>query len=297
MAKVHWLALSRLGRVGGVTARHLLACFGSVEGILTAGDAELLAVPRFTAEMVAQLRAISWADLEAEQVALAAEGIDLLTWDDGEYPANLRLVRDAPPLLYLRGTLQPEDACAVAIVGTRQPTSQGARRAKDLAATLAMRGLTIVSGLALGIDTAAHEGALAAGGRTLAVPGSGLRAIHPVSNRPLADEIARHGALLSELHPDAHPSGPGLMARDRIVSGLSRVLIVVEAAAESGSVDTARRAQRQGRRVFAMPGSAGTDALIATGVEVLEVADANIEVLAGWAQMAPGFAEAQISFL
>ncbi|MGQ9684494.1 MAG: DNA-processing protein DprA, partial [Anaerolineae bacterium] len=239
MAASHWLALSRIGRIGGVTARHLLRRFGSVQAVFAAEDDELLMVPRLTAEMVARLRD---ADLESyvrELAELAADGIRVLTWDDPDYPANLAPVPDAPPLLYLRGTLRPErDGAAVAIVGTRTPSDRAISQAEELAAALAGRGVTIVSGLALGIDTAAHRGALRAGGRTIAVPGSGLGAIHPVSNRPLAEQIARAGALLSELPPLARPSGPSLMARDRIVSGLSRVLIVVEAAEESGSVDT-----------------------------------------------------------
>ena len=285
MSTSHWLALSRIGRIGGVTARRLLRRFGSVQGVFAAADDELLAVPRFSAEMLASLRA---ADLEAaanELAELEAGGMRVLTWDDPDYPANLAPVPDAPPLLYLRGSLQPErDTSAVAIVGTRAPSEKAVRQAEELAAALAGRGVTIVSGLALGIDTAAHQGALRAGGRTIAVPGSGLGAIHPVSNRPLAEQIARAGALLSELPPLARPSGPCLMARDRIVSGLSRVLIVVEAAPESGSVDTARRAQRQGRAVLAVPGSPGTDALIAAGAEPLDPGSVDLDALAARAQ-------------
>jgi DNA processing protein len=151
-----------------------------------------------------------------------------------------------------------------------------------IARELADRGLTVVSGLAIGIDTAAHRGALAApGGRTLAVPGSGLRAIHPRQNAPLAEAIARRGALLSEVHPNTPVSGPVLMARDRITSGLARAVIVVEAGEKSGSLDTAARARRQGRLLFALPGSPGTDALLAGGgSEALELQRANPDDLA-----------------
>jgi len=144
---------------------------------------------------------------------------------------------------------------------------------------LAARGLTVVSGLALGVDAAAHRGAFEAG-RTLAVLGSGIRFIHPKENTELAEQIVRRGALLSELHPNTPPRGPQLMARDRIVSGLSRAVIVVEAGEKSGSLDTAGRAAKQGRLVFAVPGSAGTDQLIAAGARRLDPASLDFDALA-----------------
>jgi DNA processing protein len=229
MSKVHWLALSTLQGVGSVTVRKLIERFGSVEAIFDAPDADLLCVPRITAEVVARLRAISLNDLEVELTSLADEGLQVITWDDAIYPVNLKQVQDAPPLLFMRGELQERDAQAVAIVGTRQPTSQADRLAEMLARELAARGLTIVSGLAVGIDTAAHRGALQAkNGRTLAVLGSGLRAIHPHQNISLAEEIVQHGALFSELAPNTRVRGANLMARDRIISGLSLAVIVVQ---------------------------------------------------------------------
>jgi DNA processing protein len=271
MSKLHWLAISTLPGIGGATAQKLIERFGSVEAVFAAPDEELLRVPRFTAEVVARLRAVSLEAIEAELASLADEGLQVVTWDDEDYPANLRLVYDAPPVLFVRGELRPTDAQAVAIVGTRHPTPQGVAVAERLARELAERGLTVVSGLALGIDTVAHRGALqAAGGRTLAVPGSGLRAIHPRENIALAEAIARRGALLSELHPDTPARGPSLMARDRIISGLSRAVIVVEAEEKSGSLDTAAKARRQGRLLFAVPGSPGTQALITGGAEPLD---------------------------
>jgi DNA processing protein len=270
MSKEHWLALSAVPGVGGVTARRLVERFGGVEAVWDAPDAELLRVPRITPEIIARLRAISLDALETELAALADEGLDVITWDDAEYPARLREIGDAPMLLYVRGELRPDDAQAVAIVGTRRPTMRSTELAEMLAYELAQRGFTIVSGLAPGIDTAAHRGALRAeSGRTLAVLGSGLRAIHPRENIEMVEVIARRGALLSELHPDTPPRGPTLMARDRIVSGLSRAVIVVEAGEKSGSLDTAARAQRQGRPVFAMPGSPGADALLASYAALL----------------------------
>jgi len=276
MAKVHWLALSAVSGVGGVTVRRLVDSLGSVEAIFDAPDEDLLAVPRVTPEIVARLRAISPDALEAELASLADEGLQVVTWDDSDYPENLRLAHDAPPVLFARGELLPEDAQAVAIVGTRQASASAAALAHALSRELAGRGITVVSGLALGIDTAAHRGALEAdGGRTLAVLGSGLRSIHPRENVSLAREIVRRGALLSELHPNTPPRGQNLMARDRILSGLSLAVIVVEAQEKSGSLDTAAKARKQGRLLLAVPGSPGTDALLAQGAEQLdpEVAD------------------------
>ncbi len=270
MSKLHWLALSTVPGIGGATARRLIERFGSVEAIFDAPDEELRQVPRLTAEVLARLRTVSLEALEGELASLAEEGLGVVTWDDSDYPVNLRQVNDAPPVLFLRGDLQASDEYAVAIVGTREPSSEGVDMAEMLGRELAARGLTIVSGLALGIDTAAHRGALQAeGGRTLAVPGSGLRAIHPRENVPLAEKITRRGALLSELHPNTPARGPNLMARDRIISGLSHAVIVVEAGEKSGSLDTAAKALHQKRLLFAVPGSPGTQALLAGGAESL----------------------------
>lgn len=271
MSKIHWLALSTLRGVGGVTLRKLIERFGSVEAIFDASDADLLCVPRITADVVAHLRAISLNDLEAELTSLADEGLQVVTWDDAIYPMNLKQVQNAPPVLFIRGELQERDTQAVAIVGTRQPTSQAARLAEMLGRELAAHGLTIISGLAVGIDTAAHRGALQAkNGRTLAVLGSGLRAIHPPQNISLAEEVVRRGALCSELAPNTRVHGANLMARDRIISGLSLAVIVVEAKEKSGSLDTANKARQQERLLFAVPDSPGTDALLASGAEALQ---------------------------
>jgi DNA processing protein len=280
VSKTHWLALSTLPGIGGTTARRLIERFGSVDAVFEAPDAELQQVPRLTAEVVAHLRAISLDALEGELASLADEGLQVVTWDDPDYPANLRQVSDAPPVLFVRGDLRAGDAQAVAIVGTRQPTSQAVTLARTLARELARRGLTIVSGLAVGIDTAAHRGALQApGGRTLAVPGSGLRTIHPRENVPLAEAITARGALLSELHPNTPARGASLMARDRIVSGLSQAVIVVEAGEKSGSLDTAAKALRQGRLLLAVPGSPGTQALLTGGAEPLDPQTADLDRL------------------
>ena len=271
MSKIHWLALSMTPGIGAAIARRLVERFGSVEAAFDAPDEDLLQVPRVTAAIVEGLRAVSLEALEYELTSMDDEGVSVLTWDDDDYPSNLRRASDAPPLLFARGELSVSDENAVAIVGTREPAVSSAALAETLARGLAERGLTIVSGLALGIDTAAHLGALQAeGGRTLAVLGSGLRVIHPRENASLAEDIVNHGALLSEFHPGTPPSGPNLMTRDRVVSGLSQAVIVVEAGLKSGSIDTAAKARHQGRLVFAVPGSPGTDDLISSGAFALE---------------------------
>lgn len=281
MSKSHWLALASLSGLGGATARKLIDQFGDVQAIFDASDEQLVEIPRFTETMVEGLRALNLEKFEQEIYALAEEEIDLLTWDDPRFPRQLRDLKDAPVLLFVRGALKKSDENAVAIVGTRAASDGAAQVANALARELALRSLSIVSGLATGIDTAAHQGALdAEDGRTLAVLGSGIRVIHPRENAELAERIMRHGALLSELMPNAPPRGPQLMARDRLISGLSRAVIVVEANAKSGSLDTAERARKQNRLVFAVPGSPGTEALLKGGATRLEIEGLDYDALA-----------------
>jgi DNA processing protein len=279
MAKAHWLALTTVAGLGGVTARKLLERFGDVEAVFAASPEELIEIPRVTETMAAQILAAPIEQLEDELLSLSDEGIDLLTWDDDRFPARLRSLPDAPMVLFKRGTLKRTDSNAVAIVGTREPTRSAVELAYTIGRELAARDLTVISGLALGIDTAGHRGALETG-RTIAVLGSGIRHIHPRENAGLAEQIAGSGAILSELHPSTPPKGQNLMARDRIISGLSRAVIVVEAGEKSGSLDTASKAIKQGRLVYAVPGSAGTDQLIAGGAQRLDPAAINFDRLA-----------------
>ncbi len=281
MSKAHWLALASLSGLGGATAKKLLEQFGDVEGVFDATDEQLLEIPRVTETMLENLRALHPEKFEDEIYALAQDDIDLLTWDDARFPKRLRELKDAPVILFLRGALKKGDENAVAIVGTRAASEEAIKIATMLAYELALRGLCVVSGLALGIDTAAHVGALdAEDGRTIAVLGSGIRVIHPRENAELAERIASHGALLSELMPHAPPRGPQLMARDRLVSGLSRAVIVVEAGQKSGSMDTAERARKQGRLVYAIPGSEGTEGLLKGGAQRLEMNGVDFDALA-----------------
>ncbi len=281
MSKAHWLALASAPGIGGATARKLLDRFGTVEAVFDAAPDELAGIPRVTPAAAAQLLSTPLDALTDEMVSLSDEGIDLLTWDDDAFPPTLRALPDAPVVLFVRGRLLPEDAVAAAIVGTRNASLPRLDLADVIASGLAERGVTIVSGLALGIDTAAHQGALRpADGRTIAVLGSGLRNVHPRQNAALAEVIVTRGALLSELMPNAPPRGPQLMARDRLVSGLSRAVIVVEAAEDSGSLDTAARAQKQGRLVYAVPGSPGADGLLRGGALPLDPASPDLDALA-----------------
>lgn len=279
MSSAHWLALTTVSGIGGVTARKLLERFGDVEAIFEATPEELTEIPRVTETMAAQILAMPIEQLESELLSLNDEGIDLLTWDDARFPALLRPLPDAPMVLFMRGALKRSDDNAVAIVGTREPTRGAVELAQTIGRELAARDLTIVSGLALGIDTAGHQGAIETG-RTLAVLGSGIRFIHPKENFELAEQIIGCGAILSELHPNTPPKGQNLMARDRIISGLSRAVIVIEAGEKSGSLDTAAKAKKQGRIVYAVPGSAGTDLLIANGARRIGPAALEFDRLA-----------------
>ncbi len=202
---------------------------------------------------------------------LAEDDVTVLCSFEDAYPPPLAEIATAPPVICLRGAWEEEDTQAVAIVGTRSPTEEGRRLAENLAAECSKAGLTVVSGLARGIDTCAHRGALAAGGRTVAVLGSGIRLIRPAENTRLARQIARSGAVLSELPPRARPSVRSLMARNRLQSALSKAVVVVESREQGGSLQTARYALRQGRLLVAVdwkgrkPTAAGLRTLLREG--------------------------------
>lgn len=194
------------------------------------------------------------------------------------YPENLKHIFDPPQRLFMKGGIEPSDQNAVAIVGTRRPTLYGTQTCEKLSYELAGRGITIISGMARGIDSAAHRGAIRAGGRTIAVLGSGHNHVYPPENRRLYEEISAHGAVISEYPLDAPPLKTHFPRRNRIISGLSRGVLVVEAAERSGALITARFALEQGRDVFAVPGnvgsatSTGTNRLIKEGAKLVETA-------------------------
>lgn len=285
MDRLEWIALAWHGRLGPATFHKLVARFGSPRAVAEASEAELLAArTRLSRKRIERVRAAMDAVplIEQELEALAADGVKVLCPFDDAYPPPLSGLHTRPPVACVRGEWVASDREAVAIVGTRSPTEEGRQLAEDLAAGCAREGLTVVSGLARGIDTCAHRGALGAGGRTIAVLGSGIREIRPVGNAGLAREIAGSGALLSELSPRARPSVRSLMARNRLQSALSKAVVVVESRAQGGSLQTARYAIRQGRLLFAVdwgetkPTAAGLRTLLREGALPLQrAADAT----------------------
>lgn len=268
-------ALLRLQLVPGLgpeRTRALLEHFGSACRVLHAGLQELTEVPNIGPRLATTLvRQLPAADVQAELARLEQHATQVLIRGREGYPANLATVADAPTLLYVRGTLRDTDSRAVALVGSRSCTEYGRRVARRLARDLATAGVVVVSGLARGVDGEAHRGALEGGGRTLAVLAGGLANVYPPEHVDLAREVYGAGALLSESSME-QASLPGLFhSRNRIISGLARVVVVIEAAARSGTLITARHAGEQGRPILAVPGSidsaasAGTHELLRKG--------------------------------
>jgi DNA processing protein len=229
----------------------------------------------------------------AEAIARAGRaGIEMIAWSDAAYPPAIAAIVDPPPVLWLRGCLSALEPPAVAVVGSRAGSPYALAVAERLAADLTARGLVVVSGLARGVDSAAHRGALGAAGTTIAVLGSGADVVYPGEHRPLADEIARTGAVVSELAPGTRPLQLFFPMRNRIISGLSRAVVVIEAGQKSGSLITARCALEQGRDVLAVPGNVlsgrnrGGHALLRDGAKIVETADDILEEM-GFAPAVP----------
>ena len=282
----HAVRLALVPGVGPRIRQLLLERFGSAEAALAASPSELRTVPGVGPKLVRQIVA-AMEEIDADGVISLCEsrGVTVLAESDEGYPAPLRKICDPPGVIFARGTLKDRDKLSVAMVGTRHATRYGLRHAEQLAAALARAGLTIVSGLARGIDAAAHRGALSAGGRTLAVLGSGILTVYPPEHHGLADEIVSHGALLSEAPPQSPPRGGAFPQRNRIISGLTLGTIVVEAGDRSGALITARHAAEQDREVFAVPGpidsrgSRGCHRLIRDGAKLVETIDDVLEEL------------------
>ncbi len=269
--KGYWIGFSLVKGIGAVRFQRLLERFGNAQAAWEA-ETSALTEAGLSPKVIERLAAVrQQVDLPRLYEKILSKGIQILTWQDEAYPQRLREISQPPPVLYLRGQLLPEDAWAIAIVGTRQATPYGRQVSEQIASFLASNGMTIVSGLARGIDTLAHQAALRAGGRTLAVLGSGVDRIYPPEHRALAEQICEHGALLSDYPPGTPPESVNFPPRNRIISGLSMAVVVVEAGETSGALITAEFAAEQGREVFAVPGSIlaaqskGTNKLIQQG--------------------------------
>ncbi len=283
---VHTLRLALVPGVGPKTRRVLLERFGSAEAVLRAPPSALRDVHGVGPKLSARI-AGSWHEIDAEaEIALCREhGVRIVTDADADYPVLLRQIPDPPGVLFLRGGLKPQDEMALAVVGTRHGTQYGLRQAERLAGSLARAGMTIISGLARGIDAAAHRGALAAGGRTVAVLGGGVLNVYPPEHDKLAEEVLAHGALLSESPPRSEPLAGTFPQRNRVISGMALGVLVVEAGEHSGALITARHAMEQGREVFAVPGrvddraSRGCHRLIRDGAKLVETVDDVLEEL------------------
>lgn len=279
------VAFTLVKGIGAVRLQALLDYFGDAESAWNAPAFDLVSagLSKKLAERVLETRASL--DLEQYMANLQAQEIQILTWDDPLYPAHLKQIDQPPPILYLKGAFSPEDAWAVAIVGTRAVTAYGRQVTEEIATVLAQNGVTIVSGLARGVDAVAHSAAVKAGGRTLAVLGSGVDRIYPPEHRALAEKIMLQGAVLSDYAPGTPPESANFPPRNRIISGLSLAVVVIEAAETSGSLITASFAAEQGRDVFAVPGnifapqSKGTNRLIANGAKPLLAVNDILEAL------------------
>ncbi len=279
-----WIDLALIAGLGPERLRHLLNTFGSPPSIYAAGLAQLQQVlPRPLAQRVAQ--GVDKAAAEPVMQWLEQDNNHILTWADFDYPQALLDIHDPPFLLYAKGRVELANRPALGIVGSRNATAGGEETAEAFAAALSQEGLTIVSGLALGIDAAAHRGGLRGQGSSIAVVGTGLDRVYPARNKELAHQLAESGLILSE-NPLGTPVRGGLFPkRNRLISGLSQGVLVVEAALESGSLITAREAAEQGREVFAIPGSIhsplsrGCHALIKNGAKLVESAQDVLEEL------------------
>ncbi len=278
------LGLVLTGDIGSIRLRRLLETFGTPQEVLNASVRELCCVKGISPAIAEGIRSLDRRGVERELALSRKAGIRLCAYTDPAYPFLLKEIYDPPPLLFIKGSLTAADTLSVGIVGSRRASLYGLSAAERFAAELAGQGFTVISGLARGIDTAAHRGALKARGRTVAVLGSGLGNIYPAENKKIAEEIALAGALVSEFPWGMKPLRQNFPRRNRLISGLSRGVLVVEAARNSGALITADCALEQGREVFALPGridcptSFGVHELIKQGARLVS---GSCEIAAG----------------
>ena len=269
--KKYWVGFNLIKGIGAVRMQALIQYFGDLEAAWKAAPHDLAAAGLGLKLIERIIQARSQVDLDKVWAKIESQGINILTWEDEAYPQRLKEIEQPPPVLYVRGEYLPDDLFAVAIVGTRRVTPYGRQITEELAAYLAGNGITVVSGLARGVDAIAHQTALKAGGRTIGILGSGVDKIYPPEHRQLAERMAESGAIISDYAPGTPPDASNFPPRNRIISGLSLAVVVIEAGETSGALITAEFAAEQGREVFAVPGSIlapqskGTNKLIQQG--------------------------------
>ncbi|KQC06924.1 MAG: hypothetical protein APR62_07295 [Smithella sp. SDB] len=279
----YWIALKSITGIGNITFLALIDKFGSLPAIFSASISKLVEIPGISKNIATAITGFkNWSKVEEELELLDKNKIHIITCHDELYPAKLLNINDRPPLIYVRGNLSNEDI-NIAVVGSRMASTYGRYTTERISRELALKGLTVVSGMARGIDSTAHRGAITAHGRTIAVLGSGMDIIYPPENKKLFDDIIQNGAVISEFPLGTPPLSANFPTRNRIISGMSYGVVIVEAGEKSGSLITARLALEQGREVFAVPGSIdsassrGTNKLIKQGAILIENVDDILE--------------------
>ena len=269
--KKYWIGFNLIKGIGAVRMQGLIAYFGDLESAWRASPVDLAGAGLGLKVIERVMSARESVDLDKVWEKIEKQGIKILTWQDEAYPQRLKEIDQPPPVLYIRGEYLPDDLFAVSIVGTRRVTPYGRQITEELSSFLAANGLTVISGLARGVDAIAHQVALKAGGRTIGVLGSGVDKIYPPEHRGLAEQMMGQGAIISDYAPGTPPEASNFPPRNRIISGLSLAVVVIEAGETSGALITAEFAAEQGREVFAVPGSIlapqskGTNKLIQKG--------------------------------
>lgn len=273
------VGLNMVDGIGSVRLSRLLELFNTPQNIFNASIDKLKLVAGLTDEMAGRLKAVKEQDIAKEINSAQESGIKIVSFEDDGYPENLKQIPGFPIMLYVKGRLLPQDKNSIAVVGSRRASFYGLSNAERFSAELSEAGFTIISGMARGVDTYAHRGALKKSGRTIAVMGSGFNNIYPAENKKLAEEIAASGAVISEFSMDTQPLKHNFPRRNRIISGLSLGTLVVEAARNSGALITADFALEQNRDVFALPGKIdsgnafGTNELIKQGAKLVSSAE------------------------
>lgn len=283
--KKYWVGFNLIKGIGAVRMQGLVAYFGDMETAWNSSPADLAEAGLGAKVIERVLLARQSVSLDKVWEKIESQGIKILTWGDEAYPARLKEIDQPPPVMYIRGEYLPDDLFAVAIVGTRKVTPYGRQVTEEIASFLAANGMTVISGLARGVDAIAHRTALKAGGRTIGILGSGVDKIYPPEHRGLAEQMIARGAIISDYAVGTPPDASNFPPRNRIISGLSLAVVVIEAAETSGALITAEFAAEQGREIFAVPGSIlapqskGTNRLIQKGAQPLLTPDDLMQAL------------------